>query len=97
MRFEAVEFGFEVFDVAFFAFAEGALAGAKGRGVLAGRGGLRFFWMGGEGCTGVLLGRGGESGRAYAARFWAFRRLCAGVRDSFSSLLLRGCDCSGLS
>lgn len=40
---------------------------------------------------------GGNGRGAYAARFWAFRRLCAGVRDSFSSLLLRVCDCSGLS
>jgi len=28
-------------------------------------------------------------GRTYAALFWALRRLCAGVRLSFSSLLLR--------
>lgn len=33
MRFERVELRFEVFDVAFFAFAEGALAvGLEGKG-----------------------------------------------------------------
>lgn len=45
-----------------------------------------FFFLG---CSLVLGGGGKRDSRTYAALFCAFRRDCAGVRFSFSSLLLR--------
>lgn len=91
--FEGGELGFEVADVAFFAFAEGALAvGRKLARVGVAMGG---FWGLSISCAHAYICthqtdwiEGLDS--TYAARFCAFRLLCAGVRAaSFSSLLLR--------
>ncbi len=79
MRLETVQFDFEVFDVTLFTFAEGALAEAN-------------EWL--VSVVREAEGWGGEQGgggTGYAALFWAFRRLWAGVRLSFSSSLLRPC------
>ena len=71
-----LELDFEVFDVAFFAFAEGALAYT---------------------CRQLMKGWSvGVGEEAYAALFWALRRLWAGVRFapslSSSPSLLRPCS-----
>lgn len=95
---EGLELGLEVAHAAFLALAEGALPAGEGVSVQRREGasveGKARVRGGRRQCVQTLLpssrrAQHGE-GATYAARFWALRRLWAGVRPvSFSSLLLR--------